>query len=73
MIDHLTICVTAPVEAFAHLTEQVQQGFAIGMGKIDILAPTPREVTWYSPPESSMRRGLAMMKNCSSSILFCKT
>jgi hypothetical protein len=39
MIDHLTICVTAPVEAFAHLTEQVQPGFAVGIRKIDILAP----------------------------------
>jgi hypothetical protein len=34
----LTIRVTAPVEAFAYLAEQVQPGFAVGIGKIDILA-----------------------------------
>ena len=39
MIGHLTIRVTAPVEAFAHLTKQVQPGFTVGIGKIDILAP----------------------------------
>jgi len=39
MIAHLTIRVAALVEAFAHLAEQVQPGFAVGIGKIDILAP----------------------------------
>jgi len=29
---------TAPVEAFAHLAEKVQPGFAIGIGKLDSLA-----------------------------------
>jgi len=31
MIGHLTIRVTAPVEAFAHLAEQIQPGFTVGI------------------------------------------
>jgi len=52
VIGHLTPGMTDPVKALAGLPENLQPGVPVIIRQINGSRPSPREVTWYTPPAS---------------------
>ena len=52
VIGHLTPRMTDPAKTLAGLPENLQPGITVIIRQINVARPSPREVTWYTPPAS---------------------